>query len=446
MGDVQYAKRDDTHIAYRVLDGPDSVEIVMVSGFNFPIELLPEDPVGARLLDGLSSIGRLAIFDRRGIGLSDPIVDWERPLVDQWGDDLATVIEAAGFRRPSIFAWDVFGVARRFVGRFPDACDRLVLLGPVPSPSHDGDEWHDEFWQDMRQVTAGQGDLITRSFPTRSQDPEFRAWLDRAGRAGASPSTAARMIEANFAQLRAHPVDHSRVCVPTLVLRRPRNLTQRPDIVTRVADEIEGAIVVDLPGDDDLAIGADVDALIAEIARFLTGTAYVPPPTRSLCAILFTDLVSSTEHAAALGDERWKAVLDRHDDVARTVVSRCAGRVVKSTGDGVLAVLPSATAALQAADQIRRALADQALEVRIGIHVGELEARGDDVAGLGVHVAARVMSAAGAGEILVSATVPAVTVGSAVAFESRGPHQLKGVPGEWELFAAVDPAGEPISS
>jgi class 3 adenylate cyclase len=138
------------------------------------------------------------------------------------------------------------------------------------------------------------------------------------------------MIEAN-SRSSAHPVDHSRVRVPTLVLRRPRNLTQRPDIVTRVAEEIEGATLVDLPGDDDLAIGADVDALIAEIARFLTGAAYVPPPTRSLCAILFTDLVSSTERAAELGDERWKAVLDRHDNVARTVVTRCGGRVVKST-------------------------------------------------------------------------------------------------------------------
>ncbi len=432
-----FARRDDTHIAYRLLDGPEGLELVMVSGFNFPIEMLPEDPICARLLEGLSSIGRLVIFDRRGIGLSDPIVDWDRPLVDQWSDDLATVIDAAGLARPAIFAWDIFGIARRFVIRFPGVCDRLVLLGPVPSPSREGDEWHDAFWQDMRRVTAGEGDLIGRSFPTRSRDPAFRVWLDRAGRAGASPATAARMIEANYEQLRAVPIDHRLVRVPTLVLRRPRNLTRPPGTVQRVADLIEGSQLVDLPGDDDLAIGADVDALIAEIARFLTGEAHVPPPSRTLCAILFTDLVSSTERAAAVGDEQWKALLNRHDDVARTMVSRAAGRVVKTTGDGVLAALPSATAALEAADRIRHALASEGLEVRIGIHVAEIETRGDDIAGLGVHTAARIMSAAAPGEILVSTTVAAVAAGRQLDFASRGHHTLRGIPGEWELLAAT---------
>jgi class 3 adenylate cyclase len=156
--------------------------------------------------------------------------------------------------------------------------------------------------------------------------------------------------------------------------------------------------------------------------------------------VLFTDLVSSTERAAVLGDERWKAVLNRHDDVARTMVSRGGGRVVKTTGDGVLATLPSARAALQAADQIRRALAADGLEVRIGIHVAEIEQRGDDIAGLGVHVAARIMSLATAGEVLVSGAVPSAVAGTDVAFMPRGTHQLKGVPGEWELFAA--PSGD----
>ncbi|HEY7107347.1 MAG TPA: adenylate/guanylate cyclase domain-containing protein [Acidimicrobiia bacterium] len=437
MSDVVYAKGGETHIAYRVFDGPDDVELVMVSGFNFPMEMLPEDRVGARLLEGLAAIGRLAIFDRRGIGLSDPIVDWERPLVDQWSDDLRTVIRGAGFSRPSIFAWDVIGIARRFVIRFPDECDRLVLLTPVPSPDRASDEWHDDFWQEMRRATAGDGDdLIARSFPTRSREPAFRGWIDRAGRAGASPATAARMVEANYEQLRAVPIEHHLVRVPTLVLNRPRNATRPAGVVARVADAIEGAHLVDLPGEDDLAIGADVDALLAEIARFLTGEARVPPPARSLCAVLFTDVVSSTARAAALGDERWKAVLNHHDDVARTVVERCAGRVVKTTGDGVLAILPSATAALQAAGQLHRMLADDDLELRIGIHVAEVETRGADVAGLGVHVAARVMGTAEPGETLVSATVPAVVGTSAVEFTSRGRHHLKGVPGRWELFAA----------
>ncbi len=434
MGDVQYAKRDGTHIAFRVLDGPAGHDLVMVNGFNFPIEVLPDDPIGARLLDGLRSIGRLAIFDRRGIGHSDPIVDWERPLVDQWSDDLATVIDAAGFVTPSIFAWDIFGVARRFAIRFPDACDRLVLLEPMPSPSRD-DAWHDRFWQQMRDVTAGQDDFLAQSFASRWRDPVFRAWVERAGRAGASPATAARMIEANYEQLRAFPIEHHLVRVPTRVLTRPRNPIRTPGAVERVVDAIEGAQLVELAGDDNLVFGRDVDDLVAEIAQFVTGTLHVPPPSRTLCAVLFTDLVSSTEHAAALGDERWKAVLNRHDEVARAAVARCAGRVVKTTGDGVLATLPSATAALGAVAAIRRALVADHFDIRAGIHVAEVEQRGDDVAGLGVHVAARVMGAAAPGEVLVSATVSEVVAGSGVGFEPRGVHHLKGVPGEWELFA-----------
>jgi class 3 adenylate cyclase len=445
MSDVEYAECDGVHVAYRVLDGPAEVELVMVSGFNFPFELLPDDPVGARLLDGLRAIGRLAVFDRRGVGLSDPIVDWERPLVDQWSDDLRAVIDAAGFDRPAIFAWDVFGVARRFAIRFPDACRALVLLTPAPSPARDGDEWHDAFWDHMRRVTAGEDDFLCVSFPTRWQDPAFRAWLDRAGRVGASPASAARMIEAIYEQLRAVPIEHHLVRVPTLVLARPRNVTRPHEVVQRVADAIDGAWLVELPGDDDLAIGADVDALVAEVARFLTGEAKVPPPSRTLRAVLFTDLVSSTERAAALGDERWKAVLDRHDEVACAIVGRCAGRVVKTTGDGILAVLPSASAGLRAADEIRRTLTRDGLAVRIGLHVAEVEARGDDVAGLGVHVAARIMSAAGPGEILVSATVPMIVGDGAATFVPRGRHTLKGVPGEWDLFAAA-PEDQPLIS
>jgi class 3 adenylate cyclase len=227
------------------------------------------------------------------------------------------------------------------------------------------------------------------------------------------------------------------VCVPTLVVRRSQVRTHSPEVVARVAEAIPDAEMVDIPGTDDLVFGPDVDALVAEIARFLTGEAHVPPPTRSLCAVLFTDLVSSTERAAAVGDERWKSVLNHHDAVARTMVGRGGGRVVKTTGDGVLAVLPSASAALRAGEQIAQALTAEDLQVRIGIHVAEIEHRGDDVAGLGVHVAARVMAAAGAGEIYVSSTVPTVVAGGGFRFETRGTHQLKGVPGDWELFAVT---------
>jgi class 3 adenylate cyclase len=442
MDDIRYAERDGVHIAYRVYDGPDAVDLVMVSGFNFPFEMLPEDPIAERLLEGLSSIGRLAVFDRRGVGLSDPIVDWDRPLLDQWSDDLMAVIAATGFERPAIFAWDTFGVGRRFAVRFPEACGRLILLSPVPSPGRDDDEWYEEYWAGMRETTAGGGDIVSFAFPTRVKEPGFRNWIDRAGRAGASPATASRMVEAIYEQLRVVPLEHHLVRFPTLVLHRPRTRVYAPGVVPRVADAIDGAQLVELPGDDDLAIGADVDALVAEIARFLVGEARVPRPNRALAAVLFTDLVSSTERAAAVGDERWAAVLNRHDEVVRKAVGRGAGRVVKTTGDGVLAVLPSASAAVRTAQHIRDALTTEGLDVRIGIHVAEVEARGDDVAGLGVHIAARIMSAAAPGEILVSATIPAVAVSGEAEYEPRGQHTLKGVPGRWELFAAVDKDAE----
>jgi class 3 adenylate cyclase len=291
----------------------------------------------------------------------------------------------------------------------------------------------------MRRVTVGDDtnvDLIAWSFPTRARDPEFRAWIDRAGRAGASPATAERMVEGIHEQLRAHPIEHHLIRVPTLVLGRPNNQTRPHRVVQRVADAIEGAQIVDLPGDDDLAIGADVDALLAEIARFVTGEVRLPPPTRTLCAVLFTDLVSSTERAADLGDARWARVLDRHDAVARQAVDRGGGRVVKTTGDGVLAVLPTASNALTAAAEIGRSLDHEGLAVRIGIHVAEVEHRDDDIAGLGVHVAARIMGRAEAGEILVSATVPAIVGPGPWVFTDRGRHTLKGVPAEWHLYAA----------
>ena len=399
---------------------------------------LEGDRIGARLVSGLRAVGRLLLFDRLGIGLSDPITDWERPLVEQWADDLATVIDSADLDRPVVVALgDYWGPARLFAGRHPDALSGLVLYEPNgPTDA-----------VDVRRAAIGEIDWIGRVCPSRVNDTVFRQWFDMAGRTGASPAVAARLYDPpGNAGVQALVQAQGHIAVPTLVLRKPGNLVGSPAPPDPVAGAVPGAHRMDLPGRDYHWLGEDVDALLAEISRFVTGEVRVPAPERVLCAVVFTDLVGSTDHAAAVGDLRWKDVLDRHDAAIRESVERLGGAVVKTTGDGVLATLPSGDSALRAAAAIRSRLAEQELIVRIGVHVGDLERRGDDVSGIGVHVAARVLSLAGPSEILVTASVPIAALGAEHGFVPRGRHALKGTPGEWDLFAYVVARGDPAAT
>jgi class 3 adenylate cyclase len=240
----------------------------------------------------------------------------------------------------------------------------------------------------------------------------------------------------------AHPRDslHEQIETPTLVLHRHENLFAAPNVLTAVADRVPHATLVELEGRDHFPFVGDVDALVAEIGAFVFGERRVPPPPRLLSAVLFTDLVGSTERASALGDEDWKSVLDRHDAAIRAIVGRAGGSVVKTTGDGVLALLPSAGGGLRVASAIRRDLRSEGLDARIGVHVGDIDRRGDDVSGLAVNSASRAMAKGGAGEIIVTASVVAAVAGQAVRFEPLGAHDLKGVPGAWELFRVAGDA------
>lgn len=435
MRGIEYAKAGDTHVAYCVVEGAGDHEIVMVSGAMFPMESLFDDPQSARLLDGLAALGRLVLFDRRGIGQSDPVTDWERRLVEQWADDLGAVISAATSAPPVVFAWDAFGVARELAARDSHLLGRLVLFNPASFRR--GERLDDQALvidgEDIARNIAGEDDsVIYSTFPSRVGDPSFMAWLERAGRTGASPATATRMWTALFAEGARTPPG---IAVPTLVLHRPDSAAVPLRSADRVAGAITGATLVRLDGADEFPITGDVDAVLAEVSAFVTGVAVVPPPQRRLAAVLFTDIVASTERAARLGDEQWRSLLDRHDEVVRAAVARAGGSVVKTTGDGVLATFPSATQALRSATAILSGVAEHDLEVRVGVHVGEIDERGGDVSGIGVHVAARVMARAAAGEVLVSASVPIAAAGSGYSFESRGPAELKGVPGEWVLCA-----------
>jgi class 3 adenylate cyclase len=223
-----------------------------------------------------------------------------------------------------------------------------------------------------------------------------------------------------------------------LVLHRRDNVYAPAEAVRLASSQISGATLVELDGADHFPFLGDADAVVAEIGNFVVGERRLPPPQRLLAALMFTDLVASTERAASLGDDHWKSVLDRHDITVRAAVGRCGGTVVKTTGDGVLALLPSAGAAVRAAERVRDELAADGLEVRIGIHVGDVDRRGDDVSGLGVHIAARAVAVAASGQVVVTASVPAAVAGQAAAFETLGAHKLKGMPGAWELFRLAD--------
>jgi len=432
--EIRYAKAGEHHIAYReyVGDPASDVEIVMVNGFFFPMESLPEDPIAHRLLEGLAGLGRLIVFDRRGIGLSDAITDWDSPLREQWADDLEAVITAAGCDRPSLFSWHINAVARTCSVRRPDLIGRLVLFNAGGSITDDEAGLVEGFRQGQRRIIAGEANP-NAIVPGRAGDPAFAAWVDAAGRAGASPSLAARLSDRIFSD---PPFDNTTVTTPTLVITRVAPSLGIPaEIVDRTAREIPGAEHASLGTGDMYPFGLGVDEVLAEISRYVTGDVRLPAPEQRIAVILFTDLVGSTSRAASSGDAAWKRILDRHDEVNRNAVGRRGGEVIKTTGDGVLAVLPSATAAIGAARTIRDQLGDQDLDVRIGIHVGEIDHRGNDISGLAVNVAARIMAEATAGQILVSEVV--TLVATSTGFAPAGPRILKGVEGSWPLFEVV---------
>lgn len=443
MSDIQYARAEDgTHVAYQVLDaesGADSDrDIVVVSGGIIPLELFQDEPGFVRMLDGLCTLGRVIVFDRRGIGLSDPITDWERPIPEQWTEDLTAVVEGVCAGEVVIFAWDGFGVATRFAARHPERVRSLVLYEPLVAADDRWDEFAKHRVDMVTGILEGAPDILHWVASTRASDPAFLEWYARAGRSGASPATARRMWES---VLTPRPSDQlfTSVAAPILVLhRRDNEWVTTANLMSFDGLQAPNVTLVELDGHDHFPFVDDVDALVAEIADFVVGEHRLPPPQRLLAAVMFTDLVDSTARAAAMGDARWKMMLDRHDAAIRRAVGRSGGTVVKTTGDGVLAVFPSASTAVRAAMGLSDQLAADDLEVRAGVHVGDIDRRGSDVSGLAVNIAARVMAAAGANEVFVTASVVASLAGQQVTFAPIDSRELKGVPGTWELFQALE--------
>jgi class 3 adenylate cyclase/pimeloyl-ACP methyl ester carboxylesterase len=438
MGELQYAQAPDgTHVAFRVLEADEAVvnprDIVMLSGGLIPMEVFEDDPGFRRMLDGLRALGRVVIFDRRGLGVSDPIINWDRPVVEQWAEDLETVVVASDAQNAAVFAWDGFGAGTRFAAARPDLLQLLILMNPVVKEGED-DEFVATLFSSARDNLEGRRvDFLELITPSRANDPAFREWYTRAGQVGASPATAARIWNSVFSM--PHATQRLQdVTTRTVVLYRRDNQYIPQDRVKHAASYIPGAMLVELDGADFFPFVGDVDSVVAEIAAFVLGERRLPAPARLLAAIMFTDIVGSTERAAAVGDSHWRSMLERHDKTLRTVVGRNGGQVVKTTGDGVLALLPSASAAVRAARQARHEMASFGLELRVGIHVGDVDRRGDDVSGLAVHIAARVMASAD-GQITVTGPVVGAVAGDMTVFDPAGTHELKGVPGTWDLYA-----------
>ena len=431
--EVMYARVGDAHVAYRTVTverrttSRDAGDVVWLLAGTMSIEALHGDPIATRLLEGLAGLGRLVVFDRQGIGLSDPPADWRTPESSRWADDVEAVVAAAQVNRPTfVTSGRSWKAAVAYTDRHPNDVSAIVAMEPFPVRT------------DRALIgaqIAGEIDSVTLFCPSRADEPGFRQWFTHAGRVGASPQLAARL----YGQEEEHEIHEieriaSRLSVPVLVLRRPAHPLSPDHASDPLLSLIPGAVRIDLPGDDLLIFGSEVDSLLAEVSQFVTGDRHLPPPERTLAAIFFSDLVASTEQAAALGDAHWKRLLDHHDEVVRACIGRRGGTIVKIDGDGTLATFPSASNAVRAAQELRTALVQDRLELRVGIHVGEVDYRTDDISGIAVVIAHRVMEYAGQGEVIVSEAVPPAVAGSGLGFQERGEHMLKGVPGTWRLF------------
>jgi pimeloyl-ACP methyl ester carboxylesterase len=445
--DIRYARNGGVAIGYAVVGtGPD--DLVYLSPLN-NLDIAWENPLYERFLRRLSSFARVVVIDRRGTGVSDRYSPDDLPPLEELVDDLVTVLDEVESERSVLFGFsDAGALCAMLASTQPERASGLILYSTAARGKRAPDypwQWSEEEWHDyLRRVRAGWG---TREFaqeslpfnnPSLAGDDAMLAWWERFQRLSASPS-ALYAQEQVFREMDIRQLLPA-ISVPTLVLHRAQDLIEPVGAGRYLASEIAGAEYVELPGADHFPWAGDQDSLIAEVERFVGVVRSDEQDTfdRVLATILFTDIVDSTSQAAAMGDHRWREVRAQHDNVTRAQLARFRGREVQTLGDGFLAVFDGPARAVRCARAICKSMSRQGLALRAGLHTGEIEPHGDELSGIAVAIGSRVAALAGAGEVLVSSTVKDLVVGSPLAFEDRGVHELKGVPDAWHLYALTN--------
>jgi pimeloyl-ACP methyl ester carboxylesterase len=434
--ETRYARSGDVNIAYQVTgEGP--IDLVYVMGWVSNLEAFWQEPTVASFFNRLASFSRLILFDKRGTGLSDRVPIDRLPTLEQRMDDVRAVMDAAGSERAALFGVSEGGpMCSVFAASFPQRTSALVMYGSYAKRVWDPEyPWaptpeERERWYTVLEQEWGSGADVEILAP--SADERFRDWWSRYLRMSASPGAAVALGRMNTAidirQLL------SAIRVPTLILHR----TGDRDIDVRgsrwMAGQIAGAKYVELPGDDHLPWVGGQDGILDEVEEFLTGVRRGPDPDRVLATILFTDIIDSTQRASELGDRGWRDLLEQHHRVVRAELERYRGREIDNAGDGFCASFDGPARAIRCALAIREDLHRIGLDVRAGIHTGECEVLHDKLAGVAIHVAARIAASGGRGEVRVSGTVCDLVAGSGIAFQHLGPTALKGLPGVWQLL------------
>ena len=434
---ARYAKSGELHIAY-IVEGSGPIDMVWVPPWVSQVEYLWSERSMAGFLRRLTRFARVITFDRRGSGLSDPF--FGAPTLEEQMDDVHAVMDAAGSRRATLVGTLEGGpMAALFAATYPERTEALILYATFARATWAPDyEWAwpaKEREEHMAEQVAhwGEGRVVRGVAKSELNDPEFLEWSARLERLAASPGTIKRILDL-IGEFDVRDVLPS-IRVPTLVMHRRDDDFIKIEHSRYIAAHIPGAHFVELEGRDNVFSVGNSEAILGEIEEFLTGDRHAHEPDRMLATVMFTDIVDSTRRAAEMGDTGWRFPLERHDALFRRALGRHRGREVKRTGDGFMATFDGPARAIRYAASVAEAMGSLGLEVRAGLHTGELEVMDSDIGGLAVHIAARVMDRAEPCEVLVSSTVKDLVAGSGIDFQDRGAHELRGVPGQWRLYA-----------
>ena len=439
---THYAKSGDVHIAYQVVgEGP--VDLVLIHGWTSHLEYQWEDPALARFLNRLASFSRLIVFDKRGTGLSDRVAESALPTLEQRMDDIRAVMDAAGSNRAAIFGLSEGGpLSTLFAATYPARTAALIMYGAyakwIRSDDYPWAPTREEHEAAFKAYEKHWGTPVGLKIlaPSVANDERARQWYAHSLRVSASPGAGVTLYRMNI------EVDVRAILptirVPTLILHRTGDRLIPCQAGRYMAEQIPSAEFVELPGDDHIAWIGDTEPLLAEVQEFLTGERPVLEADRVLATVLFVDIVQSTQRATAIGDSRWRDLVNNYQQQVDKEVTRLGGRVVNTAGDGVFAIFDGPARAIKCARAVKSVVGTLGLAIRCGIHIGECVIEGDDVAGIAVHIGARVAARARPGEILISSTEKDLIAGSGVECSDRGSHVLKGVAGRWRLFAVKE--------